>query len=278
MVTNVTQLWVTLGIFRKTDMSKAKDYYTVNEFAEEYGTSTDRVYEWLRSGHIKSLPRVTPHSIWRIPQNELARLKGEPAEVTKLSIARAKIEHIEQIRLLLLDWRRDIRLYNEARRRGVGAPIFPVTVEQMFPFVLEHCPSIKEKYEELKRFDLMYFIKLGTSMISDMWEFAEEAFKASGLKIEAKVIEDTSSHIKDQLYGNQVLEYIPFNVDYISDNDAFFEAQKAIFSKFDADERVQKKRKLTSYFNHLVDALDEAIEISLQSHEYRSHNCSWCPT
>jgi len=253
-----------------------KDYYTVKEFAELLGYSTDRVYEWLRSEYVKSYEKPSPHSIWRIPITELARLKGEPTEVTRSTITRAKEEHIEHIRLLLLDWRRDIRLYNETRKRVV-APVFPVECEQMFPFILEHCPSLNKIYEEWKSFDLWAFIKLSTSMISEMWEFAEEAFKASGLKIEAKLIEDTLSHIKNQLDGDQAVEYIPLNVDYISDNDAFFEAQKVIFSKFDADERVQKRRKLTLYFNHLVDSLDKAVETSLQSHEYRNHSCNWCP-
>jgi len=76
MVTYVTQLWVTLGIFGVTDMSKGKDYYTVKEFAELLGYSTDRVYEWVRSGYVKSYEKPSPHSIWRIPKAELDRLKN----------------------------------------------------------------------------------------------------------------------------------------------------------------------------------------------------------
>ncbi len=85
-------------------MSKAKDYYTVKEFAEEYDVSTDRVYEWVRSGYIEPLPRVTPHSIWRIPKTELERLRGKASEVTQPIIPKAKEEHLYELRQLILDW------------------------------------------------------------------------------------------------------------------------------------------------------------------------------
>jgi hypothetical protein len=166
-------------------------------------------------------------------------------------------------------------LYNETRK-GVAALSFPVECEQMFPLVLEHCPSLKVMYEEFKRFDLWSFIKLGTNMIGDMYEFAEEAFKFN-LKIGTVLTTEILSHIIDQLSAEQVIEFDPFNVKQLPNNEAFFEAQKDIFLKFDSDERVKKRRKLTSYFNHLVDSLDKDIETSLHSYEYRSHSCSWCP-
>lgn len=53
-----------------------KEYYTVKEFAKLMDYGTDRIYEWLRSGQLKSLPKPTPHSIWRIPKSELNRLQG----------------------------------------------------------------------------------------------------------------------------------------------------------------------------------------------------------
>ena len=54
----------------------AKEFYTVREFAKEIGFSTDRVYEWLRSGRIKHLDRITTHSVYRIPKIEVDRLLG----------------------------------------------------------------------------------------------------------------------------------------------------------------------------------------------------------
>jgi hypothetical protein len=249
-----------------------KDYYTVTEFAKEYGVSTDRVYEWVRSDYIKSLPRITTHSPWRIPKSELDRLKGESPKNVGLIITRAKEEHIEQIQQLLLDWRRDIRL------KGAVAPSYPVECEQMFPFVLEHCPSLRERYEVLKRFDLRSFIKLGTNMINDLWEFAEETFKSFKLQIRAELMVEILSSIDDQLDAEQVIEFVPFNVKQLSNNEAFRDAQKVIFDKFDSDKRVLKRRKLTSYYNHLEDSLDKAIETSLHSHEYLNNRCNWCPS
>jgi len=58
------------------DVDMAKEWYTVQEFAKEIGVSRDRVYEWLRSGHIKHLERITLHSIWRIPKTEVDRVLG----------------------------------------------------------------------------------------------------------------------------------------------------------------------------------------------------------
>ena len=52
-----------------------KDYYTAEEFAQAFGCSRDRVYEWLR-GNIIKYYRPTDHAIYRIPKTELARGMG----------------------------------------------------------------------------------------------------------------------------------------------------------------------------------------------------------
>lgn len=51
-----------------------KRFYSVREFAKAMGYSTDRVYEWVRSGYVQAT-RVTGKSDWLIPVSELERLQ-----------------------------------------------------------------------------------------------------------------------------------------------------------------------------------------------------------
>ena len=68
-----------------------KDFYTTKEFAEVYGCSRDRVYEWLRQKIIRCYERPTPHAIYRIPKTELAKLKGEEGAASEQSIVQQPI-------------------------------------------------------------------------------------------------------------------------------------------------------------------------------------------
>ena len=67
------------------------DFYTVKEFADKFGCSPDRVYEWLRAGEIKHYERLTKQAIYRIPKKELARLKGEEGLASKESVVQHAI-------------------------------------------------------------------------------------------------------------------------------------------------------------------------------------------
>jgi len=68
-----------------------KDFYTVKEFADGYGCSPDRVYEWLRTGKIRYYERLTAHAIYRIPKTELSRLRGEEREASEESVVQQPI-------------------------------------------------------------------------------------------------------------------------------------------------------------------------------------------
>jgi len=52
-----------------------KEFYSVKEFAQILNLSTDRIYEYLRTGYLQGA-RLTKNSAWRIPASELQRLKG----------------------------------------------------------------------------------------------------------------------------------------------------------------------------------------------------------
>jgi len=51
-----------------------KKFYSVGEFAEAIGYSTDRVYEWVRTGRIQA-NKVTGKGNWLIPSSELEWLE-----------------------------------------------------------------------------------------------------------------------------------------------------------------------------------------------------------
>ncbi len=56
-----------------------KEFYSVKEVAQILSLSSDRIYEYLRTGHLHG-SRLARNSAWRIPANELQRLKGTSLE------------------------------------------------------------------------------------------------------------------------------------------------------------------------------------------------------
>jgi excisionase family DNA binding protein len=56
-----------------------KEFYSVKEVAQILNLSPDRIYEYLRAGHLFGT-RLTNHSAWRIPAAEIERLKGASSE------------------------------------------------------------------------------------------------------------------------------------------------------------------------------------------------------
>lgn len=56
-----------------------KEFYSVKEVAQILSLSPDRIYEYLRAGHLHG-SRLTRNSAWRIPASELQRLKGASLE------------------------------------------------------------------------------------------------------------------------------------------------------------------------------------------------------
>ncbi len=56
-----------------------KEFYSVKEVAQILSLSPDRIYEYLRTGHLRGA-RLTEQSAWRIPDAELQRLAGLGSE------------------------------------------------------------------------------------------------------------------------------------------------------------------------------------------------------
>jgi excisionase family DNA binding protein len=56
-----------------------KEFYSVKEVAQILSLSSDRIYEYLRTGHLRGA-RLTEQSAWRIPDAELQRLAGLGSE------------------------------------------------------------------------------------------------------------------------------------------------------------------------------------------------------
>jgi len=267
------------------------DRNTINKVRKELNEMPTELVHQL----VTEAPEVKTLVIQQRPdfQVELAGLKLELSEVTqplipkareediegvtKTSISKAKEEHFEQIRLLLIDWRRDIRLKN-VTNTGVTAPVFPIECEEMFPFVIEHCPSIKDIYEEYKNFDLASFIRSGISK-DNLWAIAEVAFNSHGLKIKPELYVDILWNILSQVEKEQTINFRPIDIKGLSEQDQArcHQAQQAIFSEVELDEDERQKCKMVSYYKHLIEGLDKAIVTSLDSHEYLKNRCAWCP-
>jgi len=81
------------------------DFYTVKEFANVYGCSQDRVYEWLRVGKIKHRERLTKHAKFSIPKAELARIKGEEEKASREIIVQQPIH--KEVEAVVMKQRED---------------------------------------------------------------------------------------------------------------------------------------------------------------------------
>jgi excisionase family DNA binding protein len=123
-------------------MAAEKEFYNVKELAKILGRSTDRVYEALRRGDIKG-SRVGKHGAWLIPKSEVARLRGEPLEGES-----SKQEHLDEIRSMLHDWRNDLQ--SDLDSSSLERFYFRVENEKLFPYMLQHCPSLHELYQVVK--------------------------------------------------------------------------------------------------------------------------------
>lgn len=70
-------------------------------------------------------------------------------EQLDLNIGKANDEHLAQIQALIQRWRNSF----DARYRPVDVYVFPprygVEQDKLFPYVLDHCPSINTKYQAL---------------------------------------------------------------------------------------------------------------------------------
>ena len=111
-----------------------KEYYTITEFAKEYGCHPDTVRRWIGMGRLKTLARPIPHAIHRIPCTELKRLKESPPElITSTKLKQTETANTKDLQSLEK---------NEASREKAD-PILLKTRE-------EHLNEIRSSLEEFK--------------------------------------------------------------------------------------------------------------------------------
>lgn len=113
-----------------------KEFYSVREVSDILGVAADRLYEYLRSGHIRG-SRLTKHSKWLIHRSELERLKGAPPEqgVRGLRGITAPILEEEDIREHRAPALRYV-LYDPSTRQG-HAYIVEEGVEKRVPVIFD---------------------------------------------------------------------------------------------------------------------------------------------
>ena len=133
-----------------------KEVYIVKEAVEILGISRDRIYEYLRSGHIRGT-RVTSKSVWLSPRSEIDRLRGNIQAITtdkdKLEAARKALED-DYRRILdpvLAERRR--KHWNELRElagRVKNALAIPFSGE----LFMSHIPDYPSTYTFPEHFDV----------------------------------------------------------------------------------------------------------------------------
>ena len=174
-----------------------KEFYTVREVGQILALSPDRIYEYLRSGHLYGT-RLTRRSAWRIPANELQRLKGINLEKsstqmeTKLGKWSEYIEIAMQLQNSLShidpkDWgiwglpdNGRPPLTSEARLKiwiDRGKPVIKLAVEQERWFTL-FMSNLESAFPEFKgyaqwRQSLTDFISMCWAIAHEIWDKAE---------------------------------------------------------------------------------------------------------
>ena len=282
-------------------MAAEKEFYTVKEVANIIGVSTDRVYEWLRSGYIKGT-RPMPHSAWRVHESELTRLRGE---IQKRPGAEEE-QHLTEIRTLLEVWRRELGWF------ATSVELSPCHSEgeKLFPFLLQHCPSLVDKHNTLKEIR-----KDSQQFFGDLKCFIEQVHKVYHEKVlplveflsEIPGLDDIWLEFGDPVAGyfyDSTESYLlgPFALRSYDSAEAPFDDFLAHYGRYlDADDTAEirqawqdaqaeffkessvknsAKERMLRYLKTVRDAQDglkSAVDTSLLSHEYLRHRCDWCP-
>jgi len=279
------------------DMSRAKDYYTVKEFAELLGYSTDRVYEWLHSGYIEYYEKPMPHSIWRIPKTELERLKGKASEVAQSIVPKVNEKHLGNIHDLLKALERNIR-YQMVNRHPCVLFIYEVEDDRLFPCLLQHCPSINNCYQNLKalRADSKHLLDLDHKYSHEIFGrlIVAEANGELGSWIYEDVNSDLLVALKSYLLFGEHMNLLsklkgtnrssprkPRDIfQYGPDKKSADELRQFVVELARKNPESSLKDRILKEVEALYEsefALLDTVETSIISNEYLRNKCEWCP-
>lgn len=296
-------------------MAAEREFYTVKELAQILGKSTDRVYEALRGKYIKG-SKMRPHGAWLIPKSEVARLKGEPSESEGLkqfgeqrsqgqqsisiSITEARHLHLSQIRNLLQLWHKTLPESLSYILEGfrVMTDYTEAEYEELFPYMLQHCPSINDKYQSFKakREEYKDIIERIREEVKEALEEAVVEGKLGGhlLREPREIIPGlivlllrySKESLQERLdHPTTHLALIPFKHFFIKGGEETLNscrqfARELKFKHCKKDSINYGLQELSEKGLPLIDALallHAAINKSLIDNEHLKHKCALCP-
>ena len=138
-------------IKRLFDMGKLDPYWA---FVSQYQTNTgsqqpaDKVAGPLTDAHLEQ--RAVPEAKATTGTVQLSNRTKEKSD--PLIIAKAKEEHLAEVGLLLREWKSQLgRAHIDGGwLRRLPNNFLGAENKQLFPFVIDHCPSVSEKYLPFK--------------------------------------------------------------------------------------------------------------------------------
>ena len=282
-------------------MSVEKEFYGVKEVANIIGVSTDRVYEWLRNDYIKGT-RPMPHSAWRIHKSELARLRGELPKQTDVQQA----QHLHEINKLLEAWKIELD-WTITNRLQLSR--YNIENEKLFPYIMQHCPSLVDKHNALNHIKErqtecngnLLTVSNDIAMTYNKWiegvvcgvqlpggwddvifeygwsPFRDEFNEATQYLLFGKFAPYKLDNAEEPL--NKLLNRLNLDTESMGAIwQAWHYAQEELLKKYAARDSTRNKvLRYFTEFSEAEDALKDAIDTSLLSHEYLKNRCEWCP-
>jgi len=286
---------VKVGKEKHTDILRQLDYELEKRRKEDASFYEDTPDIRTISRIVKEINKLEPEVIvaslpphvWKLRDdyeniNQLAAIKVDAEKKDNKSSFRE--EHLNQIRSLLELWSREIRIQIDAYK---GRSYWWASKEdKLFPYLLQHCPSVKSAYEILMEFQSAEIRQdrkpTGASLSNELQQKLDPFFD----RIDPKYT------IRGRIYYK--IKTVLEDIDILSERQGLVAlSQAGIF----VDEIAQYRKDIENVFSTLFNnsnsrrwlienqmrSLQASLEFSkivntcLTSSEYMRHKCDWCP-
>lgn len=278
-------------------MNEGPKFLTIGQFAEATHYSERRIRQLCVDGKIKG-QRVGNARKWLIDSRELdqfdpAKVPLETTQDTHQNVANqirafeasettAQRKHLGEIESLLKFWSRDIRRMNPDRFPFTEGERMLTEGDELFPYLLAHCPSVMSKYAALngqrQRYDWyrheVLVIKNNVSEI--LWNMLDPLHHLIDI---AKLAEDLTSSLtfKGVIPGLELQPPDAINGTLGKADIALIrQAENTVVAGFYRNELVLALLEYTRAFQMAEDDLAGAIDACLSSNEFFHNRCSRC--
>ncbi len=207
-------------------------------------------------------------------------------EETRKQTTEAQKDHLADIRNMLLDWRRELAQQTELGDAGLR-DTSPLNAEakRLFPCVLEHCPSIRNPYDELAKRRHMYEARraeLETEIRQAAPREATEDFSKIAVVYAVSVAQGGPVPSYNPKTGNRLEVKLQRRV--IAQGSAkarkqIAEQHLSLINRYSQDPRVLEIVNVQKAILEQQHQLASTLEGSMLRHEHRttSVKCEFCP-